>query len=73
VTPAHSSPEYQRAWRARQPRAPNRQPGIAGSLPTHPCGTWQAYRRHRRHGEEACQPCKDANAARSRNYRKDHT
>jgi hypothetical protein len=64
VTPANS-PEYMRAYRARNPGGPNGRP------PTEPCGTLAAYRRHLRHGEEACQPCKDANAARSREYRKD--
>lgn len=27
-----------------------------------PCGTLAAYKRHKRMGEEACDPCKDANA-----------
>ena len=30
-----------------------------------PCGTVAAYRRHGYHGSPACDPCKDANAAKS--------
>jgi hypothetical protein len=59
VTPAHSSPEYMRHWR-NQRTGRNGQPG---KLPTKPCGTLAAYRRHLWRGEEPCQPCKDANAA----------
>lgn len=32
-------------------------------------GTRIGYRRHREAGEDACQPCKDANAAYGRQYR----
>ena len=31
-----------------------------------PCGTHGAYQRHRKNGEEPCDPCKAANAAKSR-------
>ena len=34
-----------------------------------PCGTHAAYVRHRARGEEACPPCKRANAERSRAIR----
>ena len=33
-----------------------------------PCGTLSAYARHIRKREVPCQPCKDANAARRRDY-----
>jgi hypothetical protein len=33
------------------------------------CGTWQGYGKHRRMNEEKCQPCKDAEANRSREGR----
>lgn len=36
-----------------------------------PCGTYAAYQRHRRRSEDACDPCKAANAARSREARAD--
>ena len=34
-----------------------------------PCGTVAAYDRHRRRGEKPCQPCNDANNARSSSFR----
>ena len=34
-----------------------------------PCGTLAAYKRHKRMGEEACDPCKDANAEAVAKYR----
>jgi len=33
------------------------------------CGTVAGYQKHKRTGEERCQPCKDAEAARSRTKR----
>jgi len=33
------------------------------------CGTNGGYQQHRKHGEEACQPCKDANAAYVKEWR----
>jgi hypothetical protein len=33
---------------------------------TQPCGTPAAYRRHLRHGTPACEPCRQAEALRSR-------
>lgn len=33
------------------------------------CGTFAGYKHHRRQGQPADQPCKDANAARSREWR----
>jgi hypothetical protein len=44
-----------------------------GSSPDARCGTHRGYRRHHRHGEAPCQPCKDANAAADRHYRKHGT
>jgi hypothetical protein len=38
----------------------------SGPPPSAPCGTATAYSRHLRYGEEPCQPCRDANAAKSR-------
>jgi hypothetical protein len=32
------------------------------------CGTYAGYKQHERAGTEKCQPCKDANAAYSRDY-----
>lgn len=37
-----------------------------------PCGTWAAYRRHRRRGEDACEPCQEAQRARSRKRYYEH-
>ncbi|MEU0332182.1 hypothetical protein [Streptomyces sp. NPDC006193] len=37
------------------------------------CGTRRGYGRHHRRGETPCQPCKDANAAADRFYRKHGT
>lgn len=33
------------------------------------CGSMKGYRQHRRHGTEQCQPCKDANTAKSQAYK----
>lgn len=33
------------------------------------CGTPRGYRAHRRRGEVTCQPCRDANAQKDREYR----
>lgn len=41
--------------------------------PLRPCGTYAAYMRHKKAGEPTCQPCRDANAARQRGYRKTAT
>lgn len=30
------------------------------STEQHPCGTWQAARRHKRHGEQLDEPCAEA-------------
>nr|MDT0658073.1 hypothetical protein [Micromonospora sp. DSM 115978] len=35
------------------------------------CGTYAGYKRHQNHREPACQPCKDAVAARAREARRD--
>jgi hypothetical protein len=35
-----------------------------------PCGTYGAYQRHRKAGEEPCQPCRDANAQYTREFRR---
>lgn len=35
---------------------------------TEPCGTVSAYKRHRRHGEQPCKPCREAWAAKQREY-----
>lgn len=60
-----SSAEYQREWRARH----GARTGQPGRIPTQPCGTHAAYRRHLKAGEEPCRPCKDANAEYHRNRR----
>ncbi len=38
-----------------------------------PCGTLSAYARHIRRKEPTCQPCKDANAIRRRQYYKENS
>ena len=35
-----------------------------------PCGTPAAYRRHIRHSEPICEPCRQAEARRGRDYRR---
>ena len=37
-----------------------------GPLPSAPCGTVSAYKRHLRHGETPCAACRAANAAAAR-------
>jgi len=60
-----SSPEYQRAWRARK----GANTGKPGRPRTRPCGTLAAYARHRRHNEAPCGPCAKVWAEYVREYR----
>lgn len=54
--------------------APTRTPSTPGPKPKPPvfdpdrCGTYYGYKQHEKFGIEKCQPCKDANAAVSRDY-----
>lgn len=57
--------ERQRAWRERNG---SRVGGPPGPLPTAPCGTISAYKRHLRHGEVADPACKAAWAAYNREW-----
>ena len=36
------------------------------------CGTYTGYQRHKRAGEEACEPCRAANAAHQKAWRAGH-
>lgn len=59
ASPAERSRRYRDRKRGTPPRTPA------------PCGTTAAYARHLRHGEQPCQACREANAAKHRElYRK---
>jgi hypothetical protein len=61
-----SDAEYQRAWRAKH----GARTGHPGRIPTQPCGTVAAYRRHRKAGEQPCDACREAwNAKQRDSYR----
>lgn len=34
------------------------------------CGTYGGYQRHKRDGEDACEPCREANNTYARDYRR---
>lgn len=54
--------EYHRQWRAKR----GARTGHPGPVPTQPCGTVAAFRRHKRAGEEPCAACKAAERDRQR-------
>jgi hypothetical protein len=60
-----STADYQRRWRASK----GARTGAPGRPVTAPHGTPAAYKRHLRRGEQPCQACRDANAARHRELR----
>ncbi|GHH29989.1 hypothetical protein Srubr_02090 [Streptomyces rubradiris] len=47
--------------------------GPPPALSPAPCGTDGAYQRHLRKGEEPCQACRDAHAAKQRSYTRRHS
>ena len=51
--------------RPKSKPGPKPRPGIFDPAK---CGTYAGYKQHGAYGIEACQPCKDANAASSRSY-----
>jgi WhiB family redox-sensing transcriptional regulator len=51
---------------AQERKALDRPPKQRSELTLLGCGTAAGYRRHRVRGEEACRPCKDAEAQRSK-------
>ncbi len=59
------SAERQRRYRARKGQRVGQQPG---PLPSAPCGTVSAYKRHQRRSEAPCQACRAAWAAWQRDY-----
>jgi hypothetical protein len=66
MTTREAKAAYQRQWRASHGAVT----GAVGAPVRQPCGTVAGYRRHRKAGEDACQPCKDANAEKARNRRR---
>jgi hypothetical protein len=67
-------PERRAEIAKRLREAPVRTQSIPGPKPRYRlfdpshCGTFRGYKQHEKTGTEKCQPCKDANAAYSRDY-----